>query len=140
MSKFIKGDIVDAQWLGGTTTRGMVHESWGSHISRRTGLPMTEIFLFDQGFVGSFDEDEVELALDEYEFMAVYVDQEDFDQAAIGVDEWGTLEYAESMIQRAKEQEEDPEWKEAKQLQINRRRKAGHTVGHEAFRWDIQGR
>lgn len=95
---------------------------------------MVEIFLFDKGFVGHFEEEEVELALDEYEFLAVEVDQEDYEQMAIGHWEWGTLEEAERLIQRAKEQTNDEQYKTDYQLQINRRRKAGGTVGYKAFR------
>lgn len=130
MSKFNKGDIVDVPWIGESTTRGLVHESWGPHISRHTGLPMVEVLLIGEGFVGSFDEDEVELALDEYEFLAVEVDQEDFEQTAIGPWEWGTLEYAESLMPSALA---DVSYRDKKQFQINRRRKAGHTVGYRAY-------
>lgn len=130
MSKFNKGDIVEVPWFNEKPTRGVVHKSWGSSINPQTGIPRVEIFLFEEGFVGHFDEDGVELALDEYEFAAVAVDLEDFEQVHIGADEWGTLEYAEKLIEWA---QADGFYKDHKQLQINRRRKAGYTVGYRAY-------
>lgn len=137
MSKFIKGDLVRAEGLfDDTPTLGLVNESWSSHISKRTGIPLVKVLLLEEGVFVFLDEDEVELALDEYEFMAVEVDQEDFEQTSLGSGyEWGTLEEAEKLIRRTLEQEDDEAYKANHQLQINRRRKAGYTVGYKAFRW-----
>lgn len=137
MSKFSRGDLVNVL-VGEPWRTGRVSLTWSSKISDRTGIPLVEVILdrpTDTVVVDYFDEDELELNLNEYEFMAVLVDQEDWDQSAIGVDEWGTLEYAEEVIRRTIEQEDDPEWKELKMPQINRRRKAGHVQGFKAYRW-----
>ena len=137
MSKFTRGDLVTVL-VGEPWRTGRVSLTWSNHISERTGIPLVEVILdrpTDTVAVAYFDEDELELDMDKYEFLAVYVDQEDFEQSAIGPDEWGTLEYAERLIQRAKNQEDDPEWKKAKMLQINRRRKVGYTIGYKAYRW-----
>lgn len=134
MSKFIKGDIVDIPWFNGQDTRGIVHTSWGRNINSQTGIPRVEIFLFEDGFVGHFDEDQVELALDEYEFIAVVVDQEDFEQTSLGSGyEWGTLEEAQRLIQAAKDVDTELFYMDDRKLQINRRRKAGPTIGYHAY-------
>lgn len=139
MSKFSKGDIVDVQWFNEGTTRGIVFEPWSKNIDRALGFLKVGVFLLEEGFIGHFTEPEIELAMDEYEFSAVCVDLDDYEQTMIGSsyytgERWGTLEEAENLIKEEMGAPDYEDWKDGYQFQINRRRKAGNTVGYKTFR------
>lgn len=131
MSKFLRGDLVTLL-VGQPFATGQVILTWSGRISARTGIPLVEVLLDKDNVIAYFDEDELALTMHEYEFAAVAVDLEDSEQAHIGSDKWVTLEEAEKRIQSALA---DGFYTDHKQLQINRRRKAGFTIGFQAYGW-----
>lgn len=142
MSKFNRGDIVLVDMGGDEASQGIVTQPWSWHnVTNTSGeIPLVEVVLLEEGCAGYFNEDDVELAMDEYEFAAIRVDLEDFEQFFLGgtyydPECWGTLEEAEKLIKEAQNDKHYDEWKEDTQLQINRRRKAGPTIGHKTFKW-----
>ena len=135
MSKFSRGDLVSVL-VGEPWRTGRVSLTWSSKISPRTGMPLVEVILdrpTDSVVVDYFDEDELELSMNEYEFVAVSVDQEDFEQTHLG--DWGTFEAAQDDALYNVAEQDDEEYKATHMIQINRRRKAGHVQGFKAYRW-----
>lgn len=138
MSKFVKGDMVLVHGFDDEPLLGQVTDPWVEYRGRH---PLVCIVLLELGVSVYLEENEVDLALDEYEFMAVSVELEDFEQTPLRGsyyerERWGTLEEAQKDIDDELKSKVSNEWKQDNQLQINRRRKAGPTIGHKAFLWN----
>ena len=140
MSKFSHGDLVKV--IGNNLlTTGVVSETWSNRIGK-SGMPLVGVFLDSSTGVAYYEEHELALNLDEYEFMAVEVDLEDGFQTSLGSGwEWTSLDYAKQQIEDALVRDANyyADEMDSVMLQINRRRKAGPTIGHKAYRWNGWG-